>query len=82
MLVGMHFLNDLKQSSGIRAALSGIRPSVVGMLFAAAFILGNTAPHHWGSVVIFVAALTALTRFKVEAALILPIVGIASLVIY
>lgn len=82
MLVGTHFLDSLKQSTVVKAALQGVRPAVVGMLIAAAFVVGKTAPQHWASVVILAAALIAIIRFRVEVALIIPIAGIAGLILY
>ena len=82
MIVGMSFLNRLKASAAVQAALEGIRPAVVGMLIAAAFIVGRTAPWHWASALILAAALVALIRFKVETALIIPAAGLAGLVFY
>jgi chromate transporter len=82
MLVCMSFLESFKHSAGVSAALRGIRLAVVGMLIAAAFVVGATAPMHWGSLVIFAAALIAIIRFRVEIALLLPIAGIASFILY
>jgi chromate transporter len=82
MLVCMSFLESFKHSAGVSAALRGIRLAVVGMLIAAAFVVGATAPMHWGSLAIFAAALIALIRFRVEIALLLPIAGIASFILY
>lgn len=82
MLVGMYFLEALKQSANVKAALRGIRPAVVGMLLAAAIVVGTTAPLHWGSIVIFAAVLIALIRFRVEVAMLLPFAGLASLILY
>jgi chromate transporter len=78
----MSFLESFKHSAGVSAALRGIRLAVVGMLIAAAFVVGATAPMHWGSLAIFAAALIALIRFRVEIALLLPIAGIASFILY
>ena len=82
MLVGTYFLDSLKTSAAFQAALRGVRPAVVGMLVAAGFVVGSTAPQHWASAVILAAALIALIRFRVEAALILPVAGITGLALY
>lgn len=82
MIVGTSFLDLIKKSSVVKAALQGIRISVVGMLIAAAFVVASTAPHHWGSAVILVASLIAIIRFRVEVALIIPIAGLASFALY
>lgn len=82
MVVATYFLDSLKQSAVVKAALCGVRPAVVGMITAAGFVVGSTAPHHWASVLIGAAALIAIVRFRVEVALIIPIAGIAGLALY
>lgn len=82
MLVGTYFLENLKQSAIVQAAMQGIRPAVVGMVMAAAFIISSTIPQHWASIVILTGVLIALIRFRVEVALIIPVAGLASLVLY
>ncbi|MCA1994597.1 MAG: chromate transporter, partial [Coleofasciculus sp. S288] len=82
MLAGTYFLDRIKQSAVIKAALRGVRPAVVGMLVAAAFVVGSTAPQHWASAVILVAALIAIIRFRVEVALVIPVAGLVGLALY
>lgn len=82
MIVSTYFLDTLKQSVVVQAALHGVRPAVVGMLIAAAFVVGSTTSPHWLSAFILVASLIAIIRFRVEVALIIPAAGIASLVFY
>ncbi len=82
MLVGTYFLDHLKQSAVIQAAMQGIRPAVVGMIIAAAFVISSTISPQWPSIVIFLGTLLALIRFRVEVALIIPVAGLASLVLY
>jgi len=68
MVASTRALEFIKKSQAIRAALRGIRPAVVGMIAAAAFTVGGTAPHHWVSLLIFAAALVALMRLRVQVA--------------
>jgi len=82
MVVGTYFLDSLKESDEVKAALCGVRPAVVGMLIAAAYVVGSTAPPHWASAVILTTALIAIIRFRVEVALIIPVAGIAGLALY
>jgi chromate transporter len=82
MLVGTCFLDSLKKSAGVKAALHGVRPAVVGMIIASAFVVSSTAPQHWASAVIIVAALIAIIRYRVEVALIIPMAGVAGLALY
>jgi chromate transporter len=82
MLVGTCFLDSLKKSAGVKGVLHGVRPAVVGMIIAAAFVVGSTVPQHWASAVILVGALIAIIRYRVEIALILPMAGVAGLALY
>ncbi|MBI3776467.1 MAG: chromate efflux transporter [Gammaproteobacteria bacterium] len=77
MAGGTHLLERIQGSRVIVAALCGVRPSVIGMITAAAFSVGWTAPHHWASLLIFVAALTALLRLRIEVVWVIPIAGFA-----
>jgi len=70
-------LDRIKRSTAIQAALHGVRPAVVGMIFAAAVVVGRTAAPVWISVVIFAVALYALLRFRVETAWIISAAGLA-----
>jgi chromate transporter len=82
MLVGTYFLDSLKKSAVVKAALQGVRPAVVGMLVAAAFVVARTVPEHWASAVILAGTLIAIIRFRVEVALIIPVAAIAGLILY
>ncbi len=82
MVAATRALDWIKRSAAIRAALKGVRPAVIGMVFAAAVIVAKTAAPMWISVVIFVVALIALVRFKVEAVWIIPVAGLIGLGAY
>jgi chromate transporter len=82
MLGASHVLERIKKSALIGAALAGIRPAVVGMIAAAAFTVGMSAPHHWVSVLIFAAALLALLRFKIEVVWVIPVAGFAGWLLF
>ena len=75
-------LERIKRSTVIQAALHGVRPAVVGMIFAAAVVVGRTAAPIWISAVIFAAALYALTRLRVEAAWIVTAAGLVGWWLY
>ena len=72
----------LQHSSDLPAALHGVRPAVIGMIFAAAVVVGRTSVPAWYSVAIFAVALYALARFRVEAVWIIPAAGLAGMLIY
>ena len=82
MVTSTRALDFIKRSQGIRAALRGIRPAVVGMIAAAAFTVGGTAPHHWASLLIFIAALIALLRLRVQVVWVIPAAGLTGLLLF
>jgi chromate transporter len=82
MVASTRALEFIKKSQVIRAALRGIRPAVVGMIAAAAFTVGGTAPHQWVSVLIFATALIALMRLRVQVAWIIPAAGLTGLLLF
>lgn len=86
-VVAAHSLQAIKDSSAVTAALRGVRPAVVGMIFAASIVVGQTMPHdtplHLGaSLAILAGALLALFRFKIDVALIIPLAGAAGFVLF
>ncbi len=82
MLVSTHFLMQARTSEAVQAVLRGMGPAVIGMIAAAAWSIGATAVPNWLSAVIFLAALTALLRFRVDVAWIIPLAGITGLLLY
>ena len=77
MVAGAHALGRIKRSIAIQAALRGVHPAVIGMIFAAAVMVGQTSVPVSISVLIFTGALYALLRFRVEAVWIIPAAGLA-----
>jgi len=82
MLISAHFLMRAQESTVVKAVLRGIRPAVIGMIAAAAWSIGATAVPNWLSAAIFLAALTALFRLRLDVAWIIPSAGLAGLLLY
>lgn len=82
MMMSTHMLERIKRSSVIKAALRGVRPAVVGMVAAAAFTVGGSAPQHWASVLIFAVALVALMRFRIQVLWVIPAAGLAGWLLF
>jgi chromate transporter len=82
MVVSTRALEFIKKSQAIRAALRGIRPAVVGMIIAAAFTVGWTAPHQWGSLLIFGSALFALMQLRLQVVWVIPAAGLTGLLLF
>jgi len=75
MVTSTHALERIKRSVAIQAALRGVRPAVIGMIFAAAVVVGRTSVPVWYSVLIFVVALYALVRWRLDAVWVIPVAG-------
>lgn len=82
MVTMSNVLEHIKQSIVIQAALKGVRPAVIGMIFIAGIVLAQTIPMHWASLLIFAASLVGIGKFKLELVLIIPIAGILGLLLY
>jgi chromate transporter len=82
MVTMSHLLDRIKGSIIIQAALKGIRPAVIGMIFTAAIVVGQTAQIHWASLLIFAASLAAIWKLKLEVVLIIPLAGLVGLFLY
>jgi chromate transporter len=82
MVLCTRFLDSISRSKNLKAAMTGIRCAVIGMIVAAGFTLARSAPFSWVSLLIFGAALIALIRFKVETAWVIPAAGVAGLLLY
>ena len=82
MVTMSDLLEQIKSSVMIQAALQGIRPAVIGMIFTAALIVGQTAQMHWASLLIFAASLAAIWKLRLEVVLIIPTAGLIGLCLY
>ena len=82
MVTMSHLLDQIKNSITIQAALKGIRPAVIGMIFTAAIVVGQTAQIHWASLFIFAASLAAIWKLRLEVVLIIPLAGLIGLFLY
>ena len=82
MVTLSHLLEHIKGSVVIQAALKGIRPAVIGMIFTAGYVVAQTAQIHWTSLLIFAASLAAIWKFKVEVVVIIPVAGVIGLLLY
>jgi len=82
MVAATNGLERIKHSPLLQAALRGVRPAVIGMIFAAAVVIGGTATDHWASLLIFVTTLIALMRLKLEVVWIIPAAGLFGLMAY
>ncbi|MEM1251131.1 MAG: chromate efflux transporter [Cyanobacteria bacterium P01_H01_bin.21] len=89
MLTCSHLLQRIKRSFAIQAALKGIRPAVVGLIFVAGISfaqpmleLGQPVEAYLVTAVIFAGSMAALLKWKIEVALIIPIAGAIGILLY
>ncbi|MEJ2609329.1 MAG: chromate efflux transporter [Candidatus Thiodiazotropha sp.] len=82
MLFCAHYLEKIKNSVLLKAAMRGIRAAVIGMILAAAYVVASTAQLNWISLLIFTTSLLALIKFKWEVAMIIPGAGTLGLLLY
>jgi chromate transporter len=82
MVICARYLERIKRSAVLKAAMRGIRAAVIGMIAAAAYVVAATAQMHWISLLIFVVALVALLKFKLEVAWVIPGAGLMGLLFY
>ncbi|MBI3635822.1 MAG: chromate efflux transporter [Candidatus Rokubacteria bacterium] len=81
MVLATSAYGRIRKSAIVKSVLRGIRPAVVGMIFAAVLTIAKTAPMSWVSVMIAAGALLALMRFKLDVVWILPSAGVVGLVL-
>ena len=82
MVACARYLEKIKRSVMLKAAMQGIRSSVIGMISAAAYVVATTAQFNWISVLIFTTALAALLKLKLEVVWIVPGAGVVGLLLY
>ncbi|HEX20224.1 MAG TPA: chromate efflux transporter [Acidiferrobacteraceae bacterium] len=82
MIFCTRVLDRIRKSNVIKSMLQGIRPAVIGMIFAAAIVIAQSTHLVWTTLIIFVAAMIALMRFRVEVVWVIPTAGLAGLLLY
>ena len=87
MVTMSHLLDRIKNSIAIQAALKGIRPAVIGMIFVAAIVVAQTAQidtveASLVSLLIFGASLFAIWKLRLEVVAIIPLAGLVGLFLY
>jgi chromate transporter len=82
MVVCARYLDRIKGSAAIKAAMRGIRSGVIGMILAAAYVVATTAQPNAISLLIFSVALFALMKLKLEVVWIIPGAGTLGLLFY
>lgn len=76
MIVVSHFIDYIKSSS-VAAAFRGVRPAVIGMIFAAAYVIGQELTLEWGTLLIGISVFILSFKFKVSVMYLIPLSGVA-----
>lgn len=82
MIAGSHFLEKFKNSKSIQAIFMGLRPAVIGLIFAASITIGKSIEMNWQSVLIFLIIFIANFKYKINAALLIPVSGLLGLILF
>jgi len=82
MIIGSHFLDKFKNSNIVNSVFMGLRPAVIGMIFAASFTIGKSIEINWQSILIFLLILIANFKFKINAAILIPASGLLGMILY
>jgi chromate transporter len=82
MIVGTHFLEKFKRSNLVTSIFMGLRPAVIGMIFAASFTIGRNIEINWQSIVIFLIIFLINFKYEVNAAILIPVSGILGIILF
>jgi len=72
----------LRELGAARKVLNTLIPVVVGLLLASAWSIGRTAIADWYGIAVFLAALIALVRFKLNPALLIIVTAMLGLLFH
>jgi chromate transporter len=82
MIFATRFMSQIKQSKNVNAIFKGLRPAVIGMIFAASYTIGKSVEMNWITLLIFLFVLIASITYKVNVIYLIPISGIFGLILY
>jgi chromate transporter len=80
IMVCSSFIDRFRDSSILKSIFKGIHPVVIGMIFAACFIIIGSMPHEWLQLVIFVLSFVLTFWIKVDLLIIIPLSGLAGII--
>jgi chromate transporter len=79
IMICSRFIDYFKNSSFLKAVFKGVHPVVIGMIFAACFIIIQSMPHEWLQLIIFVLSFILTFWLKVDLLIIIPVAGLAGI---
>ncbi len=82
MIAGAHFLEKFKKSNLVKSIFMGLRPAVIGMIFAASFTIAQSIDISWQAIVIFGLIFLINFKYNVNAAILIPVSGILGIILF
>lgn len=82
MIVGSHFLEKFKKSNLVKSIFMGLRPAVIGMIFAASFTIAQSITLNWQSLAIFLVIFLINFKYHINAAILIPVSGILGIILF
>ncbi len=82
MVIVSHFIDNIKSSASVAAAFRGVRPAVIGMIFAAAYVIAHGLEPDWRTISIGIIIFVLSYRFKVSVMYLIPLSGIAGWLLF
>jgi len=79
IMICSRFIDYFKNSTVLKSVFKGIHPVVIGMIFAACFIIIQSMPHEWLQLIIFVLSFILTFWLKVDLLIVIPIAGLAGI---
>ena len=77
MIVVSHFVDIIKNSETVKAIFKGLRPAVIGMIFAAVIVIGNTFTLNWITILIGITIFVLAFKYKISVMYLIPLSGLA-----
>lgn len=82
IIISSVFLKRVKDSEFVTAIFLGMRPAIIGMIFSAAITIGKGAELTWPSALIILLTFVLLVKYKVNVAWMIPLAGIAGILLF
>ena len=82
MIIVSHFIDNIKSSPSVAAVFRGVRPAVIGMIFAAAWVIGRGLPPDWRTICIGIVIFVLSFKFKVSLMYLIPLSGLAGWLLF
>jgi len=82
MIAGSHFLEKFKKSNLVKSIFMGLRPAVIGMIFAASFTIAQSITICWQPIAIFLLIFLINFKYNVNAAILIPVSGILGIIMF